>query len=730
MAYVSLYRKYRPQTFSDIVGQDHVTRSLINALTDDRLHHAYLFTGPRGTGKTSTARILAKSVNCVEGPTPTPCNLCQQCVSITEGSSVDVIELDMASHGGVEDARELRDRARFSPASARRKVYILDEVHMASNAAFNALLKLIEEPPSHVLFAMATTDPQKVLPTIMSRVQRLDLRRVGATDVAGRVTDLVTREGATIDKAAIDAVVRAGDGSLRDTESVLEQVLSYSEGGNVTGDDVEAVLGQTPFESTAAVVDAMVTGNLAVGFDTVQQLLDRGTDLRVFTTDLVRHVRDLLVLVVAPDRQDLVDATDERRAALVVQSRGLSASELTRALQALGEALDAMRKGEGARLAVELAIATVVAQGPGVVAAPAPAEPWTASSPASDGASPASDAIPDTSVSATVEDTPDDSGTEGDADPAADDAGESFGQDPPAEDQTSTTAAGAADVADKASPSLSLDDVDTSLDPVGDEEDADGGEDVDDVADDVDDVADDVAEDSQPEMNDLAARAKARGAEVARDGMPTPVTERPDGPAVERDLPPEPDEVAQLDVVQSRWSAVLELVRADSVRAEAMLAKARPTRLRRRILVLSYPSTHKFHAEKVANQEFDEFLIPAIERTCDVTVRIDVEVDGEPTGGGNPKPDEPVTASTSPADRAAARAGGAVSGTTDHLKGTTSAPGSSQGTDATGADAAGSSTGPVERNPMADLDPAEAMDRAAAALMEQLGAVEVDPTDR
>ncbi len=232
MAYVSLYRKYRPQTFAEIVGQDHVTRSLINALSEDRLHHAYLFTGPRGTGKTSTARILAKSVNCVDGPTPTPCNQCDQCVAITQGTSVDVIELDMASHGGVDDARELRDRARFSPASARRKVYILDEVHMASNAAFNALLKLIEEPPDHVLFAMATTDPQKVLPTIMSRVQRLDLRRVGAADVAGRVNDLVEREGGTIDQAAVDAVVRAGDGSLRDTESVLEQVLSYARPGH------------------------------------------------------------------------------------------------------------------------------------------------------------------------------------------------------------------------------------------------------------------------------------------------------------------------------------------------------------------------------------------------------------------------------------------------------------------------------------------------------------------
>ena len=277
MTYVSLYRKYRPQTFEEVVGQDHVTRTLINALVEDRLHHAYLFTGPRGTGKTSTARILAKSVNCENGPTPTPCNTCSQCVDITSGSSVDVIELDMASHGGVDDARELRDRALFAPATARKKVYILDEVHMASTAAFNALLKLIEEPPGHVIFTMATTDPQKVLPTIMSRVQRLDLRRVSASDVAGHVRDLVGREDGTIDDGAVDAVVRAGDGSVRDTLSVLEQVLGFA-GGNVTVDHVIDVLGHTPFERAAGIVDAAARADLAGALSMVQQLVDDGHD--------------------------------------------------------------------------------------------------------------------------------------------------------------------------------------------------------------------------------------------------------------------------------------------------------------------------------------------------------------------------------------------------------------------------------------------------------------------
>jgi DNA polymerase-3 subunit gamma/tau len=211
VAHVSLYRKYRSQTFDEVVGQEHVTTTLVNALAEGKLHHAYLFTGPRGTGKTSTARILAKAINCDTGPTPEPCGTCGQCTAIAEGSSVDVIELDMASHGGVDDARDLRERALFAPANARRKVYILDEVHMASTAAFNALLKLIEEPPSHVLFAMATTDPQKVLPTILSRVQRLDLRRVAADEVGSHVRTVCEAEGYRIDD---EAIFRAGLATL------------------------------------------------------------------------------------------------------------------------------------------------------------------------------------------------------------------------------------------------------------------------------------------------------------------------------------------------------------------------------------------------------------------------------------------------------------------------------------------------------------------------------------
>ena len=386
MAYQSLYRRYRPGSFADVVGQGPVIRTLTNAITEDRLHHAYLFTGPRGTGKTSIARILAKAVNCTEGPTPAPCGVCESCTTITSGTSLDVIELDMASHGGVDDARDLRERAQFAPTTGRRKVYILDEVHMASTAAFNALLKLIEEPPGHVMFAMATTDPQKVLPTILSRVQRLDLRRVDAEDVAAHVVRIVTAEGSTIEEVAVDAVVRAGDGSVRDTLSILEQVLAFA-GGGVTAEHVAQVLGTTPSATITDVVDRLVTGDLAGLLATVARLVDEGHDLRRFTLDLVSRLRDLLVLQAAPEHPELVDATREQRDRLVEQAGRLPREQVLGALETLSGTVVEQRLGTP-RLPLELALArltqprsTVPAAVPVVAPAPTPA-PAPAAAPA------------------------------------------------------------------------------------------------------------------------------------------------------------------------------------------------------------------------------------------------------------------------------------------------------------------------------------------------------------
>ena len=279
MAHVSLYRKYRPATFAEIIGQHHVTNTLAQSITEDRLHHAYLFTGPRGTGKTSTARLLAKAVNCVEGPTPTPCNECQQCVSITNGANVDVIEIDAASHGGVDDVRDLRERVAFAPAGAHMKVYIVDECHMLSTAGWNAFLKTVEEPPDHVLFVFATTEPHKVLATILSRTQRFDFRRIDAGTLAARVEHIGEREQVSFDTGAVALIVRAGDGSARDTESVLEQVLAFT-GPKVTVEGVAEVLGTTDEDLLADMATGIAAGDDGALCRVGQRGAHTGHDLR------------------------------------------------------------------------------------------------------------------------------------------------------------------------------------------------------------------------------------------------------------------------------------------------------------------------------------------------------------------------------------------------------------------------------------------------------------------
>jgi DNA polymerase-3 subunit gamma/tau len=354
VAYVSLYRKYRPQVFDEVVGQDHVVRTLTQAVQDDRLHHAYLFTGPRGTGKTSTARILAKAVNCEQGPTASPCNVCAQCVGITNGSSVDVIEIDAASHGGVDDVRDLRDRVAFSPASARMKVYIVDECHMLSTAGWNAFLKTVEEPPGHVLFVFATTEPHKVLATILSRTQRFDFKRVTADVLAGHVRDLCARESVQIEPEAVEMVVRAGDGSVRDTLSVLDQVVAFT-GAAVSAAAVADVLGMTPADLLGRAADALAARDVAGVMTLVQDMADGGADPRQFARDLVEHLRALFLLQVAPDG-GLGEGTPERVAELRAQAGRFGRNELLRAVDLLAEAQSVMRRGN-TRLPLELALA-------------------------------------------------------------------------------------------------------------------------------------------------------------------------------------------------------------------------------------------------------------------------------------------------------------------------------------------------------------------------------------
>ena len=354
MAYVSLYRKYRPQTFAEVVGQAHVTTTLAQAVAEDRIHHAYLFTGPRGTGKTSTARILAKALNCERGPKPEPCNRCAQCTAITGGASVDVIEIDAASHGGVDDVRDLRDRVAFAPASARMKVYIVDECHMLSTAGWNAFLKTVEEPPGHVVFVFATTEPHKVLDTILSRTQRFDFKRVGAGLLADHVRALGEAEGADFEPGAVELVVRAGDGSVRDALSVLDQVMAFT-GAHITVAGVADVLGAVPDELLIEAVDLIGAGDVGGLCMLVGRLADAGQDLRQFAREAVEHLRVLFLLRVAPDA-GLVETTPERLARLEAQAGRLGQAELLRAVELLAEAQAQMRRG-ATRLPLEIALA-------------------------------------------------------------------------------------------------------------------------------------------------------------------------------------------------------------------------------------------------------------------------------------------------------------------------------------------------------------------------------------
>jgi DNA polymerase-3 subunit gamma/tau len=638
VAYVSLYRRYRPASFQDIVGQKHVIQTLVNALGEDRLHHAYLFTGPRGTGKTSIARILAKAINCDEGPTAQPCGTCGQCTAITDGSSVDVIELDMASHGGVDDARDLRDRALFAPASARRKVYILDEVHMASTAAFNALLKLIEEPPGHVLFAMATTDPQKVLPTILSRVQRLDLRRVAADDVGQHVHRVCEAEGYTIEDAAVEAVVRAGDGSVRDTLSVLEQVLSYagnvaSGGGTVTAEVVGRVLGHTPLERVVEAVDLLGDRDLAGLLGLVQGLADDGQDLRRFTLDLVQHLRDLLVLHVAPDHPDLVDATDDRRRRLQAQTAVLPQAALLRAVARLADTLAEQRQGTP-RLPLELALATLATPGADgdvgelsdrvarlEAGGPSPAPvPAAASVPQVDGARP---------EAAEAQVAPGAAGASpvGDARAAARAAAAAASRRRPAAPGASVPPP-VPDPTPQPVPDPTPQPVpDPTPQPVPDPTPQP-------VPDPTPQPVPDPTPDPDPTPQPIPDPTPDPTPQPAPDPTPQPIPDPTPDPTPQPVPDPAPAPTATsddpLEQIAARWESILDLVKDRSRRVHAVFLPATPLRVRNRILTLRYPKRYaSFHGANAAKGEFSDVLVEAIQRSVGLKLRIDVVVEGD-----------------------------------------------------------------------------------------------------
>jgi DNA polymerase III subunit gamma/tau len=351
----ALYRRYRPQTPAELLGQEHVVRALTGSIRDGRLHHAFLFCGPRGTGKTSTARILAKMVNCEQGPTAEPCDRCAQCVAIREGTHVDVVEIDAASHGGVEDARDLREKAPTAPMVGREKIYIIDEAQRLSREAFDALLKLFEEPPPGVRFVLATTEPHKMPATIVGRCQRFDFRRFTMETLTEQLLTIAKQEGIELSAPAAYLIAQQGQGSSRDALSLLDQATVLG-GASVDEAVVRSLLGAPQGELRIEIADVVAVGDLRGAFEVVDRLVQAGHDLRNVTGDLLGHFRNLLLVQTAPDQEDLLDVPSDAYPALRAQAEKFTPAELSRVLALLLAAQNDMRWTTSPRLTLELAL--------------------------------------------------------------------------------------------------------------------------------------------------------------------------------------------------------------------------------------------------------------------------------------------------------------------------------------------------------------------------------------
>jgi DNA polymerase III subunit gamma/tau len=364
---LALYRKYRPRTFAEVIGQEHVTEPLMQALRSGRLNHAYLFSGPRGCGKTSSARILARSLNCERGPTPEPCGECDSCVALAPDGpgSIDVIEIDAASHGGVDDARDLRERAIFAPVSSRFKVYVIDEAHMVSSAGFNALLKLVEEPPDYVKFVFATTEPDKVLGTIKSRTHHYPFRLITPGVLRPYLEKLCATEGVKVEPAVFPLVVRAGGGSARDTLSVLDQLIAGAGDDGVTYARAVALLGVTDVALLDEMCDALAAGDGATAYGTIDRVVEAGHDPRRFASDLLGRLRDLIVLQQVPDAagKGLLDAPDDELSRMATQAERFGPATLSRMADIVHNGLTEMRGTTAPRLLLEIICARMLLPG-------------------------------------------------------------------------------------------------------------------------------------------------------------------------------------------------------------------------------------------------------------------------------------------------------------------------------------------------------------------------------
>lgn len=353
MGYQALYRLWRPQTFRDVVDQQHITKTLQNALLEENYSHAYLFCGPRGTGKTSTAKILAKAVNCEQAPVAEPCNTCAACKGISNGSIVDVIEIDAASNNGVDEIRDIRDQVRFLPTEVRKKVYIIDEVHMLSTGAFNALLKTLEEPPEHVLFILATTEVHKIPLTIISRCQRFDFRRISKQTIAAHLKNVSEQENIQIEERALQLVAQTAEGGMRDALSLLDQVAAYTE-NDVTLDDVLSVTGAVAQETLDQLVDAMLQGEVKEALRAIQMLIDQGKEPARLVEDLIYYCRDLLLYQASPQLETLFERAQVTEA-FQKKAEQYTKQQITSAIEKLSQAQSEMKFTQHPRILLEIA---------------------------------------------------------------------------------------------------------------------------------------------------------------------------------------------------------------------------------------------------------------------------------------------------------------------------------------------------------------------------------------
>jgi len=354
MSYLVLARKWRPQGFDDLIGQEPISRILQNAISQGRIAHAYLFSGPRGIGKTSTARILAKALNCEKGPTPSPCGVCISCRGIADGSSLDVMEIDGASNNSVNDIRDLRERVRYAPSEGRYKIYIIDEAHMLSDAAFNALLKTLEEPPPHVVFVLATTAARKIPATVLSRCQHLPFRRIPLQRIRERLRAISDSEGINISDRAIEMIARASEGSMRDSLTILDQVSAFT--SDIDGSEIKDLLGIADFKALSELSMAIINGDRKRILELIAELADRGTDFKSFSKDLLNFFRDLLVAKVVGRAEGLLDISDSETGVIAEIIRSTSDDYLTVLLSEMIKAEAELRLASSSRVALEMSL--------------------------------------------------------------------------------------------------------------------------------------------------------------------------------------------------------------------------------------------------------------------------------------------------------------------------------------------------------------------------------------